>query len=80
MCLALRRFLFGWGFFETLLGFCCCLAEIEKHRSVENRQRRSFLLLLLKEKREAVVAVMERWRIIEMEAIGIGVVWLRNLD
>lgn len=38
--------------------------EIERHQSAKNR--RLFFLLLLKVKRDAVVAVMAWWQMIEM--------------
>lgn len=63
MCFARRRFLLGGGLLETLLGLCC-LATIEKHRTLKNRRS-----TLPKAGIDAVAAAVW-WRSIEMEAIA----------
>lgn len=71
MRLALSRFLLGWGFLGALLAFCCCLAEIERHRTVDKRRRRRLLTV----GRYAVV-----WRMIETETMVIGIENLNSFE
>jgi hypothetical protein len=63
--------LLGWGFLDTLLAFCCCLAEIERHRTGDKRRRRRLSTV----GRYAVV-----WRMIETEAIVIVIVDLNSFE